>query len=76
MLVALILFLGGMVVGLWSRVMLAFGLSGVVLALSVLAWMIRGEVSLVGVLVLFAHLAALQAGYLLGAYLRARGARA
>jgi hypothetical protein len=73
MLVALILFLGGAVIGLYSRVMIAFGLSGVVLVLSLLAWMIRAELSLVGVLVLFAHLTALQAGYLLGAYLRTRG---
>lgn len=72
MLVALILFLGGAVVGVYSRVMLAFGLSGVVLALSVAAWVIRAEVSPAGILVLFAHLAALQAGYLAGAYWRAR----
>jgi hypothetical protein len=32
---------------------------------------VRGELTLAGILVLFAHLAALQAGYLLGAYLRA-----
>lgn len=71
MLVALILFLGGAAVGLYSHVMFAFGLSGVVLALSLVAWVIRGELTLAGILVLFAHLAALQAGYLLGAYLRA-----
>ncbi|MCJ2033430.1 hypothetical protein [Methylobacterium sp. J-068] len=75
MIVALILLLGGVVVGLSSRVMLAFGLSGIVLALSILSWMIRAEVSALRVLVLFAHLAALQAGYLLGAYLRTRGGR-
>lgn len=72
MLIALILFLGGAAVGLWSRVMLAFGLSGVVLALTILGWIIRGDLSAIRVLVLFAHLTALQAGYLVGAYLRVR----
>lgn len=69
MLIALLLFLGGGLVGLYSHALIAFGLSALVLALSIAAWVIRGETTSVGVLVLFAHLTALQAGYLAGAYL-------
>ncbi|MCK2055524.1 hypothetical protein [Methylobacterium sp. 37f] len=70
MLVALILFLGSLAVGLAGSIRLIFGISAVVLALSGLVWLARGEVGVVGALVLFAHLTALQAGYLTGAYRR------
>lgn len=72
MLVALILFLSGFAVGLYGRVLAILALSGLVGILSVVVWTGRGDLSVVGVLVLFGHLAALQAGYLLGAYLRVR----
>ncbi|WP_264048147.1 hypothetical protein [Methylobacterium flocculans] len=72
MLIALILFVGGGLIGFYSHVLIAFGLSALVLLLSATVWVIRAEVSVVGVLVFFAHLTALQAGYLVGAYLRMR----
>jgi hypothetical protein len=73
MLVALILFLSGIALGLTVRVLVALGTSVLVFAFSVVVWTARGDVSLLGLLVLLAHLTALQAGYLLGAILRVRG---
>jgi len=72
MLVALILFVSGIAVGFYSRVMTAIGLSCLVVILSVAVRIARGDASAIGGLVLLAHLSALQAGYVLGAYLRAR----
>ncbi|KQP29720.1 hypothetical protein ASF49_16365 [Methylobacterium sp. Leaf104] len=72
MLVALILFLSGIAVGLTCRATVAVGLSALVVALSGMVWIARWDVSVVSLLVLFAHLTAVQAGYLLGAYLRVR----
>lgn len=72
MLIALLLFVSAIAVGFYSRVMTAVGLSGLVAVLSVVVWIARGDASAVGGLVLLAHLSALQAGYLLGAYLRVR----
>ncbi|KQP67365.1 hypothetical protein ASF41_06065 [Methylobacterium sp. Leaf111] len=72
MLIALLLVVGGIAIGFCSRVMTAVGLSGLVVVLSVVVWIARGDASGIGGLVLLAHLSALQSGYLLGAYLRVR----
>ena len=45
MLIALLLFVSAIAVGFYSRVMTAVGLSGLVVALSVVVWIARGDVS-------------------------------
>ena len=72
MLVAATLFVSGAVAGLYFRVMLIFLASVFVVIASNAVWIYRQDWSWLKLLILFAYLTALQAGYLVGIYVRYR----
>lgn len=72
MIIAGILFLVGILIGLSYSYIAILAASAVLVVAMVLLWLILGSLTLFSIFVLIGYLAALQSGYLLGAYLGAK----
>lgn len=70
MITSFLLSIFGIIVGLYYRAVQLLVVTCLVILVSVSVWLVRREMELLKLLVLFAYLTALQAGYLVGIYVR------
>ena len=69
MITAGILFLAGLVIGLWSGYPAILTTSILVTVAAFSTWLIRGDLGLFSLLIWIGYLSALQSGFVLGGYL-------